>query len=395
MIRTRSTRRQFLAAGAALPFAVRSLAEPATAPRWVFLGTDTGKGIYRAAWNASSGELGEIELAVATGRPNFFARHPRLPVMYSVNELTGAAAGVSSFRMDARAGGLTLINRMSSLGDGPCFVSVDLRGGLAFVANYSGGSFTAYRLGRDGALQPPSGSLDCRHNPACGTQGPVHDRQEASHLHCATVSPDGYFVLACDLGNDSIEVFPIHPEKLSLNTPPMEKPQRFEARPGSGPRHVAFHPNGRWLYVIHELDCTVELFDWHVAGIGHASLKRRDGSAVSTLGPGGKSPVDTACEILAGSNGRFVYTCTRGAGSNTIEVFSVDAKTGGLTRQQQLSCGGSVPRHIAFDPTERWLLCANQNGPGVTVFAHDRVTGKLTGPVQTVVADTPMFVQFV
>src|ERR1700735_4665503 len=160
MIRTRSTRRQFLAAGAALPFAVRSLAEPAASARWVFLGTDKGKGIYRAAWNAATGEIGEIEQACATERPTFLARHPLLPVMYSVNELTGAAAGVSSFRVDAKAGGLTLINRRSSHGDGPCFVSVDHTGRSAFVANYAGGSMAAYDLGTRGELLDTPGRFD-------------------------------------------------------------------------------------------------------------------------------------------------------------------------------------------------------------------------------------------
>jgi 6-phosphogluconolactonase len=390
MILTRSTRRQFLAAGAALPFAVRSLAEPAAEARWVFLGTDRGPGIFRASWDGATGKLGAPEFAVKAVRPDFLALHPRLPRLYSVISEAGAQAGVASFHVNAASGGLEFAEWQSSLGDGPCFVSVDKTGKSAFVADYSGGSFAAYALGADGSLKSATGSFDCHYNGACGTQGPVHDRQEASHLHCATVAPANDFVLACDLGNDSIEIFPIHPGAANQ----LGTAQRVAARPGSGPRHVAFHPNHRWLYVIHELDCTVELFDWRVRGHA-ASLKRREGSAVSTLGPGGKLPVDTACEILVTSSGRYVYTCTRGAGSNTIEVFSVDAKSGGLTRQQQLSCGGSVPRHIAFDPTERWLLCANQNGPGVTVFAHDARTGKLTGPVQTVVANTPMFVQFV
>jgi 6-phosphogluconolactonase len=385
-----ASRRSFLASAASLPLALRSLAEPVAPPRWVFLGTDKGPGIFRASWDGATGKLGAPELAVKTDRPNFFAMHPGLPVMYSVNELTGAGAGVSSFRVDTTTGGLTPINRVSSHGDGPCFVSVDHKGRSAFVADYTGGSMTAYDLGARGELLDTSGRFDCRGNAACGALGPVKDRQEAAHLHCATVSPRNDFLLVCNLGEDAIEVFPITPGASE----PLGQPMRVAARAGSGPRHVAFHPNGRWLYAIHELDCTVELFDWSVPGRA-ASLKRRDGSAVSTLGPGGKSPVDTACEVLVATNGRFVYTCTRGTGSNTIEVFGVDARTGGLTRQQQLSCGGSVPRHMAFDPSERWLLCANQNGPGVTVFAHDAGTGKLTGPVQTVVADTPMFVQFV
>jgi len=390
------TRRSFLASAAALPFAMRSFAKTPPAARWVFLGTDKGAGIFRCAWNPQTGQLGTPELAAKADRPDFFAIHPRLPRLYSVNSLAGIGAGVSSFHLDAASGALEFADHQSSLGDGPCFVSVDPRGSLAFAANYSGGSFTAYRLGPDGALQAPSGHLDCRNNPACGTQGPVKDRQDASHIHCATVAPDGYFVLACDLGNDSILVFPIHPEPLSPGaTSPLGTPIRVPTRPGSGPRHVAFHPNGRWLYVIHEIDCTIELFDWKAPAPGQATLQRRNGAVVSTLAAGAKPNGDTASEILTSRDGRFVYACTRGVNSNVLAVYAVDAKTGALTQQQLIPCGGSIPRHIAFDPTERWLLCSNQGDSKVTVFAHDPRTGQLTGPQQTLAADTPMFAQFV
>ncbi len=393
-----ASRRSFLASSAALPLAFRSMAQRpagATGPRWVFLGTDKGPGIVRCTWDPATGKLGEPELAVKSERPGFFALHPRLPRLYVGNELMDGAGCVSSFHVNAAKGTLEFADKQSSMGDGPCYVSVDqLWGRVAFAANYAGGSFTAYRLKPDGSLLPSTASLDCRSNPACGTQGPVKDRQDASHLHCANVSPEGYFVLACDLGNDSIEVFPTHPEELSPGLQAIEPPQRFAARPGSGPRHMAFHPKGSWLYVIHELDCTVELFDWS-AQIGKANLRRREGSAVSTLVAGAKPDGDTGCEIIVGDDGRFVYTCTRGPHSNTLTVFAVNAKTGLLTQQQVIPCGGDVPRHMAFDPTHRWLLVANQVGSTVTVFAHDARTGKLSGPVQTLATDTPMFVQFI
>jgi 6-phosphogluconolactonase len=149
------------------------------------------------------------------------------------------------------------------------------------------------------------------------------------------------------------------------------------------------------VYVIHELDCTVELFDWNSPGIGQASLKRREGSAVSTLAEGAKLNGETGCEILVAPNGKFVYASSRFASSNTVTIFAVNLKTGQLKQQQVISCGGEVPRHIALDPSGRWLLVANQGSSMVTVFAHDAATGRLTGPTQTVAADTPMFVQFV
>ena len=387
-MRTKMTRRALLASSAALPLALRALAQPPAAPRWVFLGTDKGPGISRCSWDASSGRLGPPELAAKADHPDFFALHPKLPLLYTVNSSSGQNAAVAAFHVDARSGSLKFAGQQSSLGDGPCFVSVDATGQSAFAANYSGGSFTAYALGADGLLKPPTGSLDCRHNPACGTQGPVADRQDASHMHCATVSPGNDFVLACDLGNDNIEVFAIHPGVAN----PLGAVERVAARPGSGPRHLAFHPNRRWVYVMHELDCTIEIFDWAVHG-GKANLARREGTVVSTLPKGVKPNGATGCEILVADNGRFVYTSTRKVDS--LEVYAVDAKTGKLTEKQRVSCGGAVPRHIAFDPSRRWLLCTNQGSSTVTVFAHNARTGELRGPVQTIASDSPMFVQFV
>jgi 6-phosphogluconolactonase len=384
------TRRSFVASAAALPLAMRSLGQPAAAPKWVFLGTNKGPGIFRCAWNPATGTLGAPELAVKADRPDHLALHPRLPRLYAVNSSTGGMGTVSSFRLDRASGGLQIADTQSSLGDGPCFVSVDATGRSAFAANYSGGSFVAYALAADGALKPPTGSFDCRNNPECGVVGPAHDRQDGPHLHCANVSPGNDFVLACNLGNDSIEVFSIHPGAAN----PLGAAQRVPTRPGSGPRHLAFHPNGGWVYVIHELDCTVELYHWVVLDkVAH--LRRQDGTAVSTLAQGVKLNGETGCEILVAPNGKFVYASSRFASSNTVTVFAVNAKTGQLKQQQVISCGGEVPRHIALDPSGRWLLVANQGSSTVTVFAHDAATGRLTGPTQTVAADTPMFVQFV
>lgn len=376
-------RRCFLASAITFPAAIRAFAAPHTAPKWVFLGTDKGPGIYRSSWDATTGTLGVPELAITTVRPDYFALHPKLPVLYTVNSSGGGKGALSALKVNASTGALTLMNTVSSNGDGPCFVSVDPTGHAAFAANYSGGSFSAFTIAPDGSLVDNNDVYDC-HTSACGPTGPVKDRQDAAHIHCANISPDNRFVLACDLGDDAIEVFPITPHSKH----PLGKPTRVAARPGSGPRHVAFHPNGRWLYVVHELDATIELFDWK-----SGKLTRRDGTAIHTT-DGAPKPGDSGCEIAVSPNGRFVYHCTRGA--NTLEVFRVDATTGALTLQQRLSCGGAVPRYFGFDPTHRWLLCTNQSAPGsVTVFAHDPGTGKLTGPTQTLAADTPMFVQFV
>jgi 6-phosphogluconolactonase len=365
-------------------------AQTAGDARWVLLGTNEGKGIYRAAWNAATGTLGPVELAVETVRPDFLARHPTLPVVYSVNSAGGAGAGVSSFVLDRARAGLTRMNEVGSGGDGPCFVSVDRTGQMAFVANYAGGSFAAFRLTNMGKLAEAIGIF--KYNQAA--HGPVAGRQDSAHIHCATVAPGNMHVIACDLGDDVLLVFPVGPGLGDY----VRVPQRVAARPGSGPRHVAFHPNGSWVYCIHELDNTVDLYDWRMER-GQPMMRMREGSVVSTLAPGMNRAGHTACEVVVSDDGRFVYTCTRcvdGSGEGSLAVFRVEQSTGLLSEHQRLSCGGEVPRYIAFDPSRRWLLCCNQESPGsVTVFAHDAATGRLNVRPRHFPAPTPMFVLWV
>lgn len=381
----RYSRRQFVGRVAALPFALRGLAAAqGSATSWVLLGTDKGRGIYRAAWNAATGTLGPAELAVETARPDFFAKHPRLPVVYSVNSVSGAGAGVSSFNVDARSGGVTLLNEVGSQGDGPCFVSVDPTGEMAFVANYAGGSFAAFQLGETGRIGQAIGVFKYSQP----THGPVADRQDAAHIHCATVAPGNQYVLACDLGDDVILIFPIGPGRGDY----VRVPMRVQARAGSGPRHVAFHPNGTFVYCIHEIDCTIDLYDWRMER-GQPVMKLRKNSVVSTLAKGVSAKGNTACEIVISDDGRFLYSCTRG--EDAIRVWQID-KDGYLTEMQRMSCGGKTPRYIALDPSRKWLVSCNQGGPGnVAVFSHDAATGRLGVRPKVFAAPTPMFALWV
>lgn len=406
------TRRWVFQHAAFLPWGLRTLARaqahtqahaqanPRRTARWLLLGTDKGDGIYRAAWDGTTGRLSAPELIASTDRPDFFALHPSLPVLYTVNSVSGARAGVSAYRIDTASGSLTLLNRLPTQGDGPCAVSVDRTGSSAYAANYAGGSLSAFSLASDGALVQTLGVFAFQ----TAQHGPVADRQEAAHLHCTTLSPGNDFVVVCDLGDDLLLLFPVDPRR---NTPDTRKtpgsaisvPLHIAARPGSGPRHVAFHPNNRWMYCIHELDCTIDLYDW-APHDQHAPLKLREGSTVSTLASSTlaqstlasqKSPPgsDTACELAVSDDGRFVYACTRG--ENSLAVYRVDARTGLLTPQQHLGCGGAVPRYFALDPGRRWLVCCNQGDSTVTVFAHDPNTGHLAETPTLFQTDTPMF----
>lgn len=414
----RVTRRRFVQGGVTLPWALRAMAQVKSstkrAPRWVLLGTDKGKGIYRATWDPATGVLGTPELACETIRPAYFAAHPTLPILYAANESSGEQAAVSVIAVNEKDGTLKVLDKVPSHGDGPCYVSVNNDGSLLLVANYTGGSAAAIPLDAYGSpgipapglewttgsskyapatnflrVSPEPNAFDCKTTNLCGPLGSVKDRQDAPHLHCCVFAPGDDYALVCDLGDDAILVFGPRLKATSQ----LRTPMRVAAQPGSGPRHVAFHPNTKWVYCINELGCTVDLYDWE-GGPKSAKLSWREGSTVSTLPAGAERAGNTACEVLVGDDGRFVYTCTRGAGSNSITVFAIDAPSGRLREQQTVSCGGSVPRYIGFDPSRRWLLCTNQSSSTVTVFAHEPGTGRLSETPKRFAAESPMCVAF-
>jgi 6-phosphogluconolactonase len=391
------TRRHFLASAAALPLALRAFADPALRafadpvsrrPRWILLGTGTDKGIFRAAWNSITGEITRIEPAAPAQHPSYLALHPTLPIVYAANELSHGDGILSSYRLDPASATLTPLDSLTTRGNGPCFVSIDQTGRAAFVANYGGGSFAAFTLAQNGTLHNAAALFDCDNNTSCGAVGPIRDRQDKAHMHCATVSPDNRFVLACNLGEDAIEIFPVNLHAAS----PVEAPILIATRPGSGPRHLAFHPNAHWLYCIHELDCTIDLYDWNVSNGQPAPVLRKD-SVLSTLATRAHLPGATGCELAISPDGRFAYANTRG--ENSLVVYRIHPSTGLLTEQQRINTGGGSTRYFTFDPSRRWLLCANQGTSTITVFAHDPATARIAETPRSFVLDTPMFIQFI
>ena len=204
----------------------------------------------------------------------------------------------------------------------------------------------------------------------------------------AVIDPSNKYVLACDLGDDVILVFPVTPGAGDS----VRVPLRVGARPGSGPRHVAFHPNGSFVYCIHEIDCTIDLYDWRMQQ-GQPVMRLRENSVVSTLAKGASTKGNTASEIVISDDGRFLYACTRG--EDSIAAYRID-ENGYLSEVQRVSAGGKVPRYIAFDPSRRWLVCCNQGANGnVAVFLRDAATGRLGVKPRVFQALTPMFALWV
>lgn len=382
---------------ASLPFRKKKVPPPP--PVFVYFGTDTSKGvskgIYQSRFDPVTGQLTPPVVAIAAARPSFMALSPartgQKRFLYAVNAVNDPAATVTSFQQNPSTGALSQLGQVSSGGAGPAYISVAATGHSAFVANYFGSTVASYRVQPDGILSQPVDRIDFKDRQRFGSRGPNTVRQEIPHPHCATISPDNRFLLVCDLGSDAISVFIIDSETGHLTT---SDPHLFDVRPGSGPRHVVFHPNGRWVYSINEIDSTID----HLLWTATSSQENPQGLLVNanfhikTIAPDFPADKNTAAEVAISPDGLFLYASNRG--EDSLVVFSIHLKDGKLTEVQRIPCGGKTPRHFTLDPTGRWLVCGNQDSATVTVFRRDAGTGKLGGPIQTLALDSPLYTLF-
>jgi 6-phosphogluconolactonase len=375
-----------LTAIVALAFGLTTAARQKPDELLVHVGTYTGpssKGIYAARLNASTGALTEPVLAAETPSPSFLALHPSRPVLYAVNEIgefEGKPAGsVSAFAIDRATGLLKAINRQSSGGGGPAHVSVDAQGRHVFVANYGGGSVAALPVAGDGGLRPMSGFVQhtgSSVNPA---------RQKGPHAHSIDLDPSGARAYVADLGLDKILIYRYDATAGTLT--PSDPPFATVA-PGSGPRHVAMHPSGRFLYVTNEIVLTVTAFAREAASGGLKSLQ-----TISTLPEGvATQPAYSTAELTMHPSGRFLYGSNRG--HDSLTVFAVDQSTGRLSYVQNEPTGGSTPRSFGIDPSGRWLLAANQRSDSIVVFRIDQASGRLAPTGTRVSVGSPVCITF-
>ena len=360
----------------ALPFLA---ATAGAADYFLFVGTYTNqnsKGIYAWRFEANKGTLAPVGLVAETPSPSFLAVHPNQRFLYAVNEVSKEGT-VTAFSIDRASGKLTALNTVSSRGAGPCHLALDKTGRSLIVANYGSGSVAAYRIAQDGRLSEATAFI--QHS---GDPGPVTQRQAGPHAHCVAISPDNRFALVADLGLDRICVYRLDAAKASLvpNNPPFAK-----TAPGAGPRHLAFHPNGRWFYSINELASTITAFSY-ASGALHLVEN------FSTLPKDFKGQSTTA-EIAVAPSGKFVYGSNRG--DDSIAVFAVDPSKGTLTSIQHIPTQGKTPRNFALDPTGAYLFAANQQSNNIVLFKIDLATGRLTPAGTSIDAPTPVSLVFV
>jgi 6-phosphogluconolactonase len=285
---------------------------------------------------------------------------------------------VDAFALDAKTGKLTPLNQQNSGGSGPCHISVDATGKCLLVANYGGGSIAALPIHADGSLGEAATIL--QHSGSSVNTS----RQTGPHAHFILPSPDNRFTLDCDLGLDKI--FINHLDASAAGLTPNEPPFTT-VTPGSGPRHLVFSADGKFIYLINEMAGTITVFNYAVSNATLTGVQ-----TISTL-PKDFSGNNTAAEIALAPNGKFLYASNRG--QDSIAAFAVDQQTGKLTFVEHQSTLGHTPRHFAIDPSGRWLLAENQGSDSVVVFALDPDTGKLKLAGQSVSIGAPVCAAFV
>ncbi len=369
----------FAAGNAALAFPLRA---PSDEGRRFYVGTYTGEGagegIYTAELHAD-GSLSDLRLVARTPNPSFLALHPSGRFLYAVNEVEefqGRRTGfVSAFLIESD-GGLVPLNQASSGGEGPCHLAVDQGGSLLAVANYGGGSIAVLRIRDDGSLGAQTSVY-----PHQGS-GPERRRQEGPHAHCVNFDPFHPLLFAADLGIDQVRIYVPDPAGVSLRP---AGPDALLLPPGSGPRHLDFSPDGRFIYVVNELTSTVSVFTR--AGRNPQTPVH----TVSTL-PAGTAVQNSTAEIQVSPDGRTVYVSNRG--HDTIAVLRVSSSDGTLELVQNQPVGGSTPRHFTLDPSGRWLVAAAQRSDLLTVLRVDPQTGRLDATGSSLAVPRPVCVLF-
>ncbi len=323
-------------------------------------------GIYLYAMHPASGALELRESFQVGANPSFLTFHPNGRILYAVNELRPDGA-VSAFAIEPGSAALTFLNRQLSQGGDPCYLTVEHSGRFLLVANYESGSLAVHPLETDGRLQPASQVV--QHHG----HGIHPKRQLGPHAHSIRMAPDNSHALSCDLGADKVLVY-----RFDSASGELSPRSEVILAPGTGPRHLDFHPTLACVYVLNELNATITAFDYAAETGTLTGIQ-----TLSTL-PEDYTAPNLSAEVAVHPSGRFVYASNRG--HDSIAIYTVDEVTGRLTLVGHESTRGRTPRHFVIDPTGTFLLAANQESDTIGVFQIDSQNGGLSYRQQI---DTP------
>ena len=336
----------------------------------------TEPGIHHFTLDLTSGALTPAGGTSGVANPSFVNISPDKRFLFAIGEAGGKKGGpVVSFSIDEK-GALKQLSESNSGGSGPCYITADRTGKVVLVANYGGGSVASIPVSADGKLAEPATFV--QHTGSSVNKS----RQSEPHAHSINVSPDNRFAFAADLGLDKILIYKLDAEKGTLTA---NDPAFVEIPPGSGPRHFAFHPSGKYAYVCGEMTSTVHAMTYDAAK-GELQVIQ----SLSTLPEPVKGNSTAECQVHP--SGKFVYVSNRG--HNSIAVFQVDEATGKLTAAGHVPTGGKTPRNFCVDPTGKFLIAANQDSDNVVVFKIDASSGMPHPAGHEVKVPKPVCVKF-
>ncbi|MCA0758006.1 lactonase family protein [Paenibacillus sp. N4] len=319
-------------------------------------------GVYVYSFDEQTGTLTLTDEFSGLKNPTFLNVDTERSLLYSISETVspeGKKVGeAAAFAIDAANGKLRLLNRKVTVESTTCHIQRDAASRYLTVTSYHGGMIGLLGIGEDGGVGE---LLDVRQHEGSSRHP---ERQDRPHPHSSFYSPDGRYLLVSDLGLDRVVTYSVDEEKLQLV-------KRSEAvlHPGAGPRHLTFHPNGKFVFVINEVDSTITSFTYD-----SDNGQLTEVETVSTL-PEGLQEENSCAEIAISSDGQFLYGSNRG--HDSIVVFAVDGQSGRLTLVQHISTEGGHPRHFALTPNGRYLLAANRDSDNIVTFTVDRESGKL------------------
>lgn len=337
--------------------------------------TGESEGIYVYQFDTVSG-FSKYKSVVKVTNPSYLTINKEGTHVYSVSETGDAKAAANAFVFDKKDGTLKLLNSQLTGGADPCYIELDKTGKHVVTANYSGGSITAFNINGDGTLTTATQLIRFT------GKGADAERQKAPHLHCVRYSPDGKYLFADDLGTDKIHKFGIN-ESNEGNYLKVGTPAAFDVAPGSGPRHLDFHPNGKYAYLINELSGVVIAFNYD-ANAGN--LTQIQTIQADTLGAKGSA------DIHVSPDGKFLYASNRLKGDG-IAIFSINQVDGKLTKVGYQETGVH-PRNFVITPNGKFLLVASRDNDVIQIFLIDRVTGLLENTYKDIELDMPVCLKF-
>lgn len=339
-------------------------------------------GIYSFVFNPKTGGLAQAGPVTEIGNPSWLLPSGDGRFLYAAVETETfegeLGGGVCAFAVDRTAGALKKLDAQPTHGLSPCHLCLNASGRFLLAANYESGSISVFPLEPDGAIGPMSQLMQQ------SGSGPVRGRQDGPHAHFAALAPRSGLVCCCDLGADSVFVYRLD-EKAGALIP--QENLTLRLRPGSGPRHMAFSPSGKFAYVLTELSCQVFVYAYSPLPFSFTELQ-----AVS-MTPEGFGEYNLCAAVHFSPDGRTLYASNRG--HDSIAVFSADGETGALELLQRAPTLGVWPRDFAIAPSGRHLLAANQKSDTIVTFDIDPKTGKLEPNGRIVQVPKPTCIQFV